>query len=441
MVHTALQLGAIRPSEKVYRWVPLYAYWDPHFKTGLVLADGVIALGLWCFWRFLHNTPAQAAVVVPVLTMAQVLIAASVAMIDGGPRRLWRPYEVLAGTDYIGAVAEVDSPQAFLRGYPRLMPELPMHCQTHPPGGVLFLWVVGQLFGAGPVPAAWATILASSLAVPAVYLLARDVLDEPAARLAAGFFILSPSIVMFSATLLDAVFAVPIVWSIYFLWKARASRPTFYGALAGGAAAIAAMMTFSASFLGLWAATVFVLTALAERERSRNTLVAWLAAAATFAASYAALYAWSGYDPLATLAEAMTGQKRIMAGRGHDSLRQDLHFALANLVAFLFCAGLPLVALWMRRVVRLLRGGDRSRDRLFAGSFVIALAIFDAAPLYTLEVEHIWLFLVPFLAIGAAAVAGKDDVPGGDEQAVGRLALVLLAVQTVLMEVFLETTW
>ncbi|HEV3003594.1 MAG TPA: glycosyltransferase family 39 protein, partial [Pirellulales bacterium] len=372
--------------------------------------------------------------------IAQVLIAASVAMIDGGPRRLWRPYEVLADTDYIGAVAEVDSPQSFLREYPRLMPGLPMHCQTHPPGGVLFLWAIALLFGAGPVPAAWATILASSLAVPAVYLLARDVLDEPAARLAAGFFILSPSIVMFSATLLDAVFAVPIVWSVYFLWKARAWRPVLFGTLAGATGSVAAMMTFSASFLGLWATAVFVLTALAERERARNTLVALVAGAATFAAFYAALYAWSGYDPLATLAEAMAGQKRIMAGRGHDSLRQDLHFALANLVAFLFCAGVALAALWMRRVVRLLRGGGRSRDSLFAGSFVIALAIFDSAPLYTLEVEHIWLFLVPFLAIAAAAVAGGDK-SGSDEQGVARLALVLLAVQTVLMEVFLETTW
>ncbi|HEV3020951.1 MAG TPA: hypothetical protein VGX76_00730, partial [Pirellulales bacterium] len=69
-----------------------------------------------------------------------------------------------------------------------------------------------------------------------------------------------------------------------------------------------------------------------------------------------------------------------------------------------------------------------------------ALAIFDSAPLYTLEVEHIWLFLVPFLAIAAAAVAGGDK-SGSDEQGVARLALVLLAVQTVLMEVFLETTW
>jgi len=441
MLHAGLKLGAVRPSEKVYRLIPLYGYWQPHFKTGLLVAIAVVAGWLWCFSRWIWHARTRVALAPLVLMLAHVLIASSIAMIDGGPRRLWRPYELLNGTDYIGAVAKVESPRAFLRDYPRLMPDLPMHCRTHPPGGVLFLWSVARLFGDGPVPAAWATILASSLMVPAVYLLARDVLDEPAARLAACFFILSPSIVMFSATLLDAVFAVPIVWSVYFLWKARGGRPLVHGALGGAAAAIAAGMTFSASFLALWVVVVLALTALTERHRIRNTLLGLTAAAATCAILYAALYVWSGYDPWATFVEALAGQKKIMAGRGHDSLRQDLHFTVANLVAFLFCTGLPLAALWLRRIGNLPRGLDKvPGDRLLAGSFAVSLAIFDLAPLYTLEVEHIWLFLVPFVAIGAAAVAERD-IRGGEGQAVAGTALALLAMQTVLMEVFLETTW
>jgi len=441
MLHSGLKLGAVRPSEKVYRLVPLYGFWDPHFKTGLLGAAAVLGGGLWCFRRWVQNGRMRPAVVVPVLMLAHVLIASSVAMIDGGPRRLWRPYELLPATDYIGAVAKVESPREFLRDYSRLMPRLPMHCQTHPPGGVLFLWSVARLFGDGPVPAAWATILVSSLMVPAVYLLARDVLDESAARLAAAFFTLSPSIVMFSATLLDAVFAVPIVWSVYFLWKARGGRPLVYGALGGTAAAVAAGMTFSASFLGLWAVVVLTLTALMERRRLRNNeLVGLVAAAATCAVLYAALYAWCGYDPWATLVEAMAGQKRIMAGRGHDSLRQDLHFAVANLAAFGFCAGLPLAVLWLRRVGGSLYRRDPARgDRLFTAAFAISLEIFDAAPLYTLEVEHIWLFLIPFVAVGAAATVGNTT--DGERHAVAGTALALLAAQTVFMEVLLETTW
>jgi hypothetical protein len=441
MTHASLQLGAVRPGEKVYRLVPLYAYWAPHFKTGLLTAIALVAVSLWLFRRFVHSGRLPAALVVPMLMIAHVLIAVSVAMVDGGVHRLWRPYELLANTDYIGAVSSVGSPREFLGDYSRQMSTLPLHCQTHPPGGVLALWAVSRLVGSGPVCAAWATILASSLVVPAVYLLAREVVDEHAARLAVCFLILSPSIVMFSATLLDAVFSVPIVWSVYFLWRSRDSRPVLHGTLGGAAAALASMMTFSASFLALWALVVIALTAIADRKRLRPAILGMSAAAISLTVFYAALYLWSGYDSLAVLVEAMAAQKRIMAGRGHDTLQQDVHFAVANLAAFFFCAGIPLTVLWLRHVAGMMKSCDRfSAGHLFSCSFVVALALFDAAPLYTLEVEHIWLFLVPFVAIDAAAVAARHDASVAIRP-IAMCALALLAAQTLIMETLLETIW
>ena len=92
-----------------------------------------------------------------------------------------------------------------------------------------------------------------------------------------------------------------------------------------------------------------------------------------------------------------------MGGRGHSSLRQSLHFIAANLIAFLFCAGLPTAILWAKQVFRELRTSTSSRGRWLTLSFALTLLILDLAPLYTLETERIWLFMVPFLAIGAAA--------------------------------------
>ncbi|HEX7447297.1 MAG TPA: hypothetical protein VF306_07120, partial [Pirellulales bacterium] len=43
MLHTGLVLGAVRPGVKVYRIVPLYVYWHPHYKTGLLIAVAVLA--------------------------------------------------------------------------------------------------------------------------------------------------------------------------------------------------------------------------------------------------------------------------------------------------------------------------------------------------------------------------------------------------------------
>ncbi|HXT57173.1 MAG TPA: glycosyltransferase family 39 protein, partial [Pirellulales bacterium] len=389
----------------------------------------------------------------------QIAIACGVAMIDPPARlpaepktavkrpwqKLWEPYAVHHASDYLGAVPRIETPRRFLHDYVELMPDLPLHCRSHPPGGPLFLWLVEQLFGAGVVPASLATILFGGLAVPAVYLLARDVLDESPARLAVGLYLLAPNVVCYSATCMDAVFNVPMVWSIFCLWKLRGGRPMVYGMAAGAAAALAAFMTFSASFLVLWAVVLAAWTAWADRKRFFNTMLGLGAAALTAAAIYVALHLWSGYDVFATLREAIRGQNAIVEDRGHNSLRQDFHFSIANLAAFFFCAGLPLTALWGKQLWAELHRATASPGRGLALSFAAALAILDIAPLYTLETERIWLFMVSFLAIGAATqlTSGPSAADSNSNRLSPRAwaAMLLLAGQTVVMEVLFDWFW
>ena len=458
MLTTGLQLGAVRPGYKVYRFVPLYIYWQPHVK--LALAIGVAVVGGFLFWlgRVTRTGRPSPTAIVAAFMAWQLAIACGVAMIDPPARppsepktavkrpwqKLWEPYAVHHASDYLGAVARIETPRQFLGDYARLMPELPLHCRHHPPGGPLFLWLVGQLFGAGVVPASLATIAFGSLAVPAVYLLARDVLDEPQARLAVGFYLLTPNVVCYSATCMDAVFNVPMVWSIYAIWMLR-RRHVAFGLAAGAAAALAALMTFSASFLALWAAVLLVLTALVDRQWLAKLAVGLAVAVTTALVFYAALYAWSGYDPFAVLHEAFAGQDRIMGGRGHSSLRQSLHFALANLAAFFFCAGLPLTVLWGKQVCAELRSTTASPGRWLTLSFAAALLLVDLAPLYTLETERIWIFMVPLLAIGAAGqLIGEGSTSDANTRELSPrawAALLLLAGQTLLMEVLFDWFW
>jgi hypothetical protein len=81
-------------------------------------------------------------------------------------------------------------------------------------------------------------------------------------------------------------------------------------------------------------------------------------------------------------------------------------------------------------------------------------------PLYTLEVERIWIFLVPLVAIAAARelrdTAGWLDQSEAVAQCAAdtsltlvrqhpgaaiRMSFILLAAQTVLMEALFETSW
>lgn len=373
------------------------------------------------------------------LAVWQIAIAVSVALVDGGVHTLWKPYQEYHNSDYIGAVERIESPSAFLRDYPRLMPELPLHCRSHPPGGPLFLWLVAQLFGSGPRAASMATILTASLAAPAVYLLAAELLSEAAARLAAALFLLAPNVVCYTATCLDAVFMVPLVWSCYFLYVGRRTSPLASGIAGGVAASLAALMTFSASFVALWSIVHLAATAMFDRAQWRNAAITFVVAAATAALFYGLLHAVSGYEPLAVLRQAFAGQAEAMSGRGHSSWRQSAHFAVANLAAFLFCAGVPIAWLWSRQTMRECRPGTSSAARCLLLSFGLTLFLIDLAPLYTLETERIWIFLLGFLAIGAAARLAQTEKLGASPLVAAALAFT--AAQTVVMETLLDWRW
>jgi hypothetical protein len=130
----------------------------------------------------------------------------------------------------------------------------------------------------------------------------------------------------------------------------------------------------------------------------------------------------------------------VMKGRGHSSMRQSFHFALANLVAFGACAGLPLTVLSLGQAGREFVGRTATPGRALTLSFFLALPLVDLAPLYTLETERIWIFMVPFLSIAAATWLQRERTA----RPASRLtlwALLLLAGQTVLMETLLEMVW
>lgn len=452
MRHTGLELGVVRPGTRVYRLVPLYMYVRLHLKAWLVVAVAACA-GVWHWHRCIQTREqsSSGATMVAWLMLIHGGLACAVALIDGGIDRLWRPYALLAATDYIGAVPQVQSPGWFLANYVALLPELPMHCQTHPPGGPLFLWLVSQVFGPGPIPAAVASIAVGTLAMPAVWGLARCVLPWCGAALCGAalaclLFALAPCIVLFTATGMDIVFSVPMIWTFYLMWQARTfareggsiARPMLWGAAGGFAASLAALMTFSAAFLVFWAVAVAVLTLCFDRKRLQATLAGWIAAAVTASLFYGLLYLATGYNLIETLLACTQRHVEIMDGGNYGSWRQYAHLVVGNLAAFLFCVGLPLAVLWLRQTWLDLKRATRDDAWLLGTSFGLALAVLVLSPIHTLEVEHIWLYMVPLVAI--AAVRSLQSL-GDDDGRVASWAVLLLMVQSVAMEACLTTNW
>ena len=140
-------------------------------------------------------------------------------------------------------------PGAFLRDYPHLTHVLPEHAAGHPPGPTL---LAGLLAQAG-LPGAWpevALVLGLGAATaPLTWLLARTLLDERPALLATLVWAFAPSVLIESATSMDAVFAFVATAAALLLVRGRV-------VLGAVAAAAATFLSYALAAVPAWAAIV-----------------------------------------------------------------------------------------------------------------------------------------------------------------------------------------
>ena len=388
--------GSVWAGKNGARLVPVYMHWEFHLKTGLLAALGRAdwVPGLAYTARLVGDRRLAA---VATFVGFHLLIAISVAMIDGGPSRLLRSYEQLSADDYSAPCRGGKCPN-----FGRLSTAhagLPFIARRIRPAAWCFC---------GWWPRGLALVLARRCGHDRRQLLpcrrcifgARNAGRTPA-RLATALFMLAPSIVLFSAACLDAVFMVPIVWAMFFLERWAQPAPIAWGILLAWRPSCLAVDVFGV-VPGRLELMVLDLPAPGPSS-AENSLARYGAAAATAGVLYLGLWFVAGYDPWGYVHH---GPARAQPHHGRRKPCHGLpafHLAIANLAALVFCAGIPLAVLWARRLSTVARK-ETMHDRgwIFDLSFVAALAIIDLAPLYTLEVEHIWLFMVPAVAICAA---------------------------------------
>jgi hypothetical protein len=447
--HAALQHWMDASGERLGRIAaqmvaPLHAEVDVRISLWLVPALLVLGSYLLLARKLVLSDRVPSAVLLAVSIVYFIAIGLSVAMIDahevkGKPRQpIIEPYS-RTEWEYYGDVPTVDrvgGPAAFLGRYakPRLFTTLSLHAQTHPPGGVLFLWAVSKLFGYNLWSASLATVAFTALVVLPVFGLARELCGEAVARCAVVFFLVAPNFVMFTTTSMDGPFSLLPVTSVYFFYRAL-RRPVF-AALCGLALAGAALMTYATVFIALF----FAALALLERERFRPVARTLAIALGVFLAAHVLLFLATGYHPVAAARAAMAHDEE-MVGTGYESLGRYLNLSVANLAAFLIGVGIPLTTAWLRETLAVVRrrlsGGPADA---FVAAYSVSLVLIAFSTLFTLEVERIWLFMVPFVAVAAArhVVALME---GGASTFPFYWTAVLTAVQLVGFEALLQTAW
>ena len=425
-----INLGAIGSDA-----APLYAQLRTDFSLWVIPAAITLIAYLIIFRTFFAQRKIPLYILLPAAILLLVIIDTTVAMIDGGLAAVEEPY-TRSGLEYYADVPKVEGLREFLRDYTKLFGTLSGHAQTHPPGGVIFLWFVAKLFGRGLLPAAFSTIVFTGFTIIPVYLLAKELYGENTAKFALGLFLITPNMVMFTATAMDGPFSFFPIWSVYLFYKALSNRTMLYSALTGIALGLGMLMNYTTVAIGVFLIIVTIITCFTKREEFKTTLIALFIAGGTFALFYLFLYLWAEYNFFAALWTSYKKDERGM-GTGYENLGRYFNISIANLFAFLIGVGIPLTTIWLHEIITEFRRIICSRkvDIYILGYFLTLLGI-SFSTLFTLEVERIWIFMTPFIVIAAAKHLSEKH-EAHDFYAVASL----LCVQILLYEVFLYTYW
>ena len=439
----SVNLGAVKFHRHV---VPLYALPQVDLSIWVLPASVVlIVFLLLCRKIFLQQSVTSTQLFVISIGFFLV-ISINVAMIDGyrevAGRQLPAFLEPYTRTryEYYGDVPKVDQVGllSFIRDYakPELFSTLSGHAQTHPPGGILFLWIISKLFGYNLLAASLGSVVFTSLTVIPIYLLAKELYSESIGRYALALFLITPNFVMFTGTSMDGPFSLFPILSLYLFYKGKGSeRAILYGFLTGISLNCGMLMTYSTVFIGLFFNVVMLLTLILDRSRFRGTLNLLLIAGAAFAAFYLLMFLFTGFNLVEALQTSIR-KDRAALGTGYETIGQYFHLSVGNLFAFLIGVGIPITTVWLRQIVKTIREERRGEpiDICVVGYLISLLAI-AFSTLFTMEVERVWIFMTPFIIISVAKYLSQRGI--ADFYWVAGLS----CLQLVLFELTLYTYW
>jgi len=389
---------------------PFVSTWAPDVDPQALLAAAVLATAVFAGPSLVRRpaSPAGFAALAAAVSLAAGLaLSSSRAGTIGWYAVFDQRFSWEAPNEYLVSLPALQyGPQFFLDHFAELAPSLSVHPAGHPPGFLLLL----DAFRITTPPATGALCIGASGALaPLTYAIGRGQLGEARARVAALLVALSPDVLIFGITSADAVFAAAgtaALWGL--LANPRAAR------LAGAAGvAVASLLS--------WALLALIPLAAVVRLRNGSlraavTLVAWCAL--VLIAFYAVLYTATGYDPIGTY---QANEHVYRAGIA--AIRPYEFWVFGSPVAFGVALGLPIAYYALRAI---------AAGQPIALALAVVVGVSSLLGFTKAETERIWLFLVPIAALAAASVLPPHRL---------RLALMLLALQALVVELLFYNVW
>jgi hypothetical protein len=349
------------------------------------------------------------------LVSTAMAVAATVALAlqPGGLDRLHAAIESPGITAYYTDAESLAAP-GWLSTLPERLWRLHVHSRTKPPGPLVFYAALIRVFGRGGIAAtagALLLLLAAGAAVPGVYVLARQLsATREAAFEAACLMAWSPSLLLFFPEM-DQAFPVVTCAALVAWCRAVEGRwpwAAVFGLIAAGAS------FFSYSFLVLGVSGLLI-ARKAPLAAARSAAVAALVVVGV----YLALYAGTGFDPVATFQAATANQARLAITWGRQYVPAVLHDPLD------FAMGVG----WITAALAVVALARAVRSREWRGAAVtsaLQIGIVDLTGLLRVEAARVWLLLTPLTVVPAGtALAEWSD---GERTACYVLLVVSVAV-------------
>jgi hypothetical protein len=331
------------------------------------------------------------------------------------------------GANSFYSVARQYSATDVLGDFGRLRPSWPLHAKSNLPGKLLLVHAL-MYISRRPDVLAWLVVAVSNLGGVLMYIFVRDLFaDRRVALFSLVLYFFVPA-KLFFFPLLNTVTPVVVLACACLLLRWLMTGRAVYAALLGVALY---GLTF---FEPLPLAMGLLFAALTARALWRSEL-AWrtfllqtVVVVIAFAATYAFMSVWFGFDLIDALRQIGADAVAFNAAVG----RPYSIWVQQNLIDFIFAIGVCQAVIFSVALGDGLSGGDGPRSRLTQPITVLCLAL--AAILLAIdfigvnrgEVIRLWVFLACFFQIPAAYVCARIH---------NRAAIALLLATTLLQDV------
>jgi hypothetical protein len=378
---------------------PLHAEWAPHIGWGTIPAVALAVVAI----RFAADVSSRLrwpALMATAFAMALAWMV-GLALVDGPSGLgaiLGSSHEYLPTANSITNVGE--TLREYISRIPMDSPEhWPTHIAGHPPGAVLFFWVLTQIGLGSWLGAGLAVIVVGATVPVAVAITLRRLDAELAARRALPFLVFGPAAIWMAVSA-DGMFSAFAAWGLCSLAFAATARGRWataaWGLAAGLLLGFCVLLSYGLVLLGVLSLAILIIA------RSWRALPWAVGAAGAVVLLFAAggFEWWRAYPVLV---------ERYWDGIA--SRRPIGYWLWGNLAALAISAG-PLVGSSIAMSLARLRNWHAKTPAIrvvvlltLAATASILLA--DASGMSKAEVERIWLPFVPWLLVGTALLPAR----------------------------------